>query len=580
MEREHITERAHGIDVSHHQESFIFAKTTGQIDFAIAKFSQGYNIPYSNGSLHDWTDFRRIWDQGVALVPIRGLYHYQMGGYYSWERQANEVLEQMLKLEPKPHMLFLDVEKIGNVVDKTFLADSLRMLLFWEANAPAGVKVGGYWNKDIAENYIMHIGLAEYGPEFVDQFRRLGDWYAQYWLFYGPDKQPGLSKLSPNWKIWQYTDRGDSFVYVNGEQWRHYGSPDLNVFNGSVADMRAWLGLDAPAPQPPAGDGLLHATLPDGSTYTGLLPDFCSTYCVTTLPADGAGTDAEPEPVPEPQPEPAPEPEPGVVDERKYGILRKQVIENGLTLAGKFTPATVQLQDKPIPDSRKGAPIPVLPSAWEYMRKINDDAGYKYARSVHMMWINSDYGEGETAHAESIACQLNFVSWKREENRCAGLECFPNTQDFSGFDPAKTNWYTRPELFFKAIATNLDNSQYINVAKDVDCFILLMARKSNNGTGELWLALDEIEPFPALPIEVTVAYDGVRIRERAGIDAEILGRRNRGDKATILEYRPLGASVWGRTRDGWICLLYAPLAGVRQFMTSWRLETPGVIPPG
>lgn len=366
---------------------------------------------------------------------------------------------------------------------------------------------------------------------------------------------------------WQYNDQGKTY----GQQ--------FNDLNTVTAVGKALYG-DV-SPETPTGDSLLHATLPDGSNFEGTLAQFCAAYCVST-PAPGPAPAPEPEPEPEPVPEPEPQPEPPVVvNDVKFGILKKQRIENGLTLAGRFTPAVVQLNDRPVADGRKGQQIPVLRSAQDYLRAINDDPGFKYAMSVHMMWINSDYEPGETPRAESIGSQLNFVSWTRELNECGLLRCFPNTQDFSVFDPVKVNWYTRPDVFWKPIATNLEGDKWINPAGDVDCFIPLMARANKGGTGELWLALKEIEPFAELPVDVTVlASPHLRIRKQPGQGQAVLGNYAQGKVVTLLEYRPLGASVWARTKDGWICLLLATAPGERQFMTSWRLETPGVIPPG
>lgn len=286
-------------------------------------------------------------------------------------------------------------------------------------------------------------------------------------------------------------------------------------------------------------------------------------------------------PPPAPAPEPAPQPGPGVVNDVKYGILRYQRIENPLTLSGRFTPAVVQLQDHPAPNSGKGMVIPVLPSAWDYMRKLNNDKGYAYCRSVGDMWINSPY-TGDDAKAESISVQCNFVSWTEVVNHCMKLRCFPNNQDFSIFDPAKVNWESRPDLFFKAIATVLDGSQWINPGTNIDCYIPLMARRTNNGTGELWLAENEIEPFPELPVRVIILPKGtghLTVRKSFGVESEVIGSYSTSEVVTLLEYHPIGASVWARTRDGWICLLLAEMPGQHRFLTSWTLETPGVIPP-
>ena len=238
MTRETITDRAHGIDVSHHQEEFVSWKTWGQIDFAIAKVGQGYNTPYSKGILGDPTDFYRLWNDGVSQVDIRGLYLYQIGGY-SWITQAEKVLNFAYKLNIKPHMLWCDLEKIGNTIDATMLADTLRILDHWRDE---GIyTVGLYTNKDVLQNYIQPIGLKHFGQEWLDRLYAYPLWYAQYWWQPSPNKQPATPYFHSNWNIWQYTDRGDSFEMRDGVRMRHYGSPDLNVYNGSVEEMIAWL---------------------------------------------------------------------------------------------------------------------------------------------------------------------------------------------------------------------------------------------------------------------------------------------------------------------------------------------------
>ncbi len=234
MEREKITTRAHGIDVSHHQEEYIYDKTWGQVDFAIVKIGMGYNTPYGG-----WDNFNRLWDRGVAQLPIRGIYFYQKSGY-SWKKQADLVLEAMQRLSPSPHMLWLDIEKIGNIVDKTMLADSLRILDYWSGGLPEYYTIGDYTNKDVL-NIVQTLGLKNYGQEWLNRFYAYPLWYAQYWWKYSPNKQPAMPPFHSSWKLWQYTDRGDSKKLVDGTYWRHYGSPDLNVFNGPIEDMKKWL---------------------------------------------------------------------------------------------------------------------------------------------------------------------------------------------------------------------------------------------------------------------------------------------------------------------------------------------------
>ena len=250
--RETVTAKAHGIDVSHWQGEYIRAKTWGQVDFAIAKIGEGYNSPYSEHSLGDFTDFNKIWVGGVDQAEIRGVYFYQRSGY-SWQQQADNVLAAIDKLTTKPHMLWLDIEKGNNVIDKTMLADSLRIMDYWKANCP--YLVGSYANKDIWQAYIHDIGLKAYGQEWFDRFLAYPKFYAQYWNEYSPDKAPSLPSFMPTYDIYQYTQYGDSFGYVDGSLWRRYGSPDLDVFNGTMSDMRVWLGLTTEPPvEPPPVD--------------------------------------------------------------------------------------------------------------------------------------------------------------------------------------------------------------------------------------------------------------------------------------------------------------------------------------
>ena len=280
---------------------------------------------------------------------------------------------------------------------------------------------------------------------------------------------------------------------------------------------------------------------------------------------------APPEPAPQPEPQPAPE-----ISTVKFGILKTQIIENGLTQNGKYTPAVVQIEDEAKPDSKKDNQVPIRSGAEHFTRAINDERGGHYALdTVGAMWINSP-GKGE-----SISCQHNFVSWEKEANNCAMLRCFQNDEAFD-FDPAKVNWHTRSDVIFKAMAIDLQGD-FAKVGDGIDSFIPLMAcSNADGGTGELWLALDEIEPFPALPCTVTVLpgeSGHVNIRETPGLLGKFAGTYDAGDGIILREYRTLGASVWARTQDGWICLLLAEKPGQRDFLTSWSLETAGVIPP-
>jgi GH25 family lysozyme M1 (1,4-beta-N-acetylmuramidase) len=235
MAREVITTRAHGIDISRWQETYIYAQTWGQVDFVIQKMTEGL-----------WwdTDWGKLWDQGTSQVAIRGMYHYQRSGL-SWKAQADNILEMVERVSPRLHIIALDVEKINNTLDKTYFTDSMRILDYLSVNSDR--KVILYINPDVF-NIAHPLMLKNYGQSGVKWLFDYPMWLAQYWWTPDPNKQPATPKLRGDWDIWQYTDKGD---LKNAQGQRHYGSPDLDVFNGTVEQMRVWANVDAPPPPPP-----------------------------------------------------------------------------------------------------------------------------------------------------------------------------------------------------------------------------------------------------------------------------------------------------------------------------------------
>ena len=208
-----------------------FASLTAHLDFVFVKSSEG-----------NWMDpdFPTMWQALAAPAPMRMMYHYQRSGV-SWQQQADNFLSMM----PSDCMgLALDIEKINNVVDKTMMADSSRILNYLKAHTTK--KVMFYSNQDMYMNYILPIMQANWPGD---------TWYLDFpfWIasepFWkpsrSPDNNPTLPKgMRADWKIIQWNDSGDTYPYSA------YGSPDLDAFNGSAADMMTWLGATAPAPQP------------------------------------------------------------------------------------------------------------------------------------------------------------------------------------------------------------------------------------------------------------------------------------------------------------------------------------------
>lgn len=246
-------------------------------------------------------------------------------------------------------------------------------------------------------------------------------------------------------------------------------------------------------------------------------------------------------------------------------------------------PETFQVNDHPA--IGKGPQLPILPRMWDYIRAINDDVGYKYARSIGAMWINKQYNPddpADTPMAESIRCSHNFVRIIGEDGGSFQIAAFPHTEDlFAHFDPAKHNWYTMPDMFWKAIAASTENN-HINPLKGANCFLPSLTKVEKDGTvNPLFVPKSRVEVLPDPPLRVTITVPVLNVRQLPSThpDVAVIDHFVEGEEAVVFEYKLRGACVWGLTYKGWIALLYSVVPGQRQFFTSWKLDTLGVIPP-
>jgi hypothetical protein len=277
-----------------------------------------------------------------------------------------------------------------------------------------------------------------------------------------------------------------------------------------------------------------------------------------------------------------------------YAIVKP----TGKTWNGKFMPATVVIADHPQSKPGKGQAIPVLLPWRNNYKAIQSDGSYRWLiETIDTMLVNSKYTPPEDPKAESITCEGNFISYDPANTveSSLRLECFAHDEDpaaITGGGPLKINWWTRPELYQKAIATD-GRGNYINPANGRDVFFALMRRDpplfdlvKKRWTGGLWMNFEQVELFPSLPCKVRVSatagplpihtsFDGGSpLIDGTGLEQCYAA----GESITVDEYRPRGACVWGRTDRGWICLLVATRPAERIFTTDWQLSSPGVIP--
>lgn len=217
--------RAHGIDTYVGEEYFRPQEATGVIDFAILKCSEGYAWEYY---LHPdiYDDFYR--------VPIRGVYHYARSGY-SVDGQLSAIVNAVdfIEADCEVHIIAIDIEKINNTMNDTFYQDCKSLIERTEKTFP-DKKIVLYSNPDVYDNFLYPM-MVKFGHD--NWMERFDFWVAQYWYEPSPNKDPKLPTYRDNWHIWQYATNGEPWVYGTG------GYTDLDVFNGTVEEMRKWLGL-------------------------------------------------------------------------------------------------------------------------------------------------------------------------------------------------------------------------------------------------------------------------------------------------------------------------------------------------
>jgi len=227
--------RAQGVDVSRWQGWFRPETATQRIDFAAQKLTDGFNYTDSKAN--------EMWS-GVKQVEMRGAYHYQRSGV-SWLAQANYFLDVASKYDH--HFFALDVEIYNNSLNDSFWADMYRIIHHWTEQAPSK-KIVLYSNRYLFVDFIYPRIKAIYGGTgltwLVDN---VNIWYAQYWNEPSVDKDPALPTWMKTWRFWQITAS-----YFAGANWGVQSKEvDVDVFNGTPEQMRAWLGISTQPPVEP-----------------------------------------------------------------------------------------------------------------------------------------------------------------------------------------------------------------------------------------------------------------------------------------------------------------------------------------
>jgi GH25 family lysozyme M1 (1,4-beta-N-acetylmuramidase) len=220
-----ITPRAHGLDVSKYDQYFLPNEATAQLDFVIQRVSYGITRDEAFAKLVG----------GVMQVGIHGCYHY-LSSYINWQEQADKFLSYIAGYDY--HFLVCDFEGAFNLLNTAFAYSAWRWIKYVEQKT--GKPVILYTSPSLYNDYITP-SQSLYNIDW----NTVALWTAQWFFTPNPDGTPSLPKgRTAGWKLWQYTDKGDGTKYGVARS----TACDLDVYNGTPAQMRDWLGIGRPAP--------------------------------------------------------------------------------------------------------------------------------------------------------------------------------------------------------------------------------------------------------------------------------------------------------------------------------------------
>ena len=228
-----------------------------------------------------------------------------------------------------------------------------------------------------------------------------------------------------------------------------------------------------------------------------------------------------------------------------------------------FTPEVVPLFVQPALGS--GTNRTKLDGSWEtYIDVLNGNNKRKLAYlkgKDTALFNNSGF-----PHLESLTMGGNIITLVEVRNGWGRISTINLANPGALKD---VNYATRPDLVHKFVVVAWDKSKKITywVNPPVgDVYWPLVSSR------DVWIAMERLEPFPTLPMEVTGKISQPIRKTPAENGEETRFDFSEGDVGQVVEYYPSGSNVWGRlSNGGWIALAL----GAR-FLTTWSMAT---VPP-
>lgn len=219
---------AEGIDVSRWQDD---KSTPQRMDFSKA-VAQGVEFVFikASQSIYSDRDILYNWDAARRAGLLRGAYHF-LTWETSPERQA-EFMWGLLRDDPGELPMVVDYEWWGQIPSNAhvYLRKFVARLKAISGKTPMIYTSDGFW-RDGKEAYALT--------------QECDLWVASY----RPMPPPRMPAGWNTWRFWQWTSKGDGLAH--GAESKEL---DLNWFNGTSAELRAWANApdEPPAPVDPS----------------------------------------------------------------------------------------------------------------------------------------------------------------------------------------------------------------------------------------------------------------------------------------------------------------------------------------
>jgi lysozyme len=225
--------RVIGCDISTWQDS---SYTPQRVNFEKMRDNGARFVFIKASQLQADDDFAYNWQASKAAGLLRGAYHY-----LDWRKSELDQARMFIDLWKS------DPGELPPVCDfemTTYMPPKEQMR-------------GRLWNfltkieREIGIFPILYTGFYHwntYGSKDAAwaRYPLWLPWYSAEWYVKLRSGTDGSPKPWKAWTFWQYTDRGDGLAYgVESKQ------IDLNVFNGTEDELRAWAGLEGGIIAPP-----------------------------------------------------------------------------------------------------------------------------------------------------------------------------------------------------------------------------------------------------------------------------------------------------------------------------------------